>query len=83
MDDGAALSRRLAAGQVERFTGSSNPGCSCPPEAAGLEQASGDVVGQVAEPECGAAEVFEPVSAYDLTCRSAYDLTCRSVFGES
>lgn len=29
-------------------------------EAAGLEQASGDVVGQVAEPECGATQVFEP-----------------------
>ena len=29
-------------------------------EAADLEQASGDVVGQVAEPECGAAQVFEP-----------------------
>lgn len=29
-------------------------------EAAGLEQASGDVVGQIAEPECGAAQVFEP-----------------------
>lgn len=26
---------------------------------------------------------LEPLSAYDLTCRSAYDLTCRSVFGES
>ena len=29
-------------------------------EAAGLEQASGDVVGEVAEPEGAAAEVFEP-----------------------
>ena len=28
-------------------------------EPAGLEQAPGDVVGQVPEPECGAAEVFE------------------------
>lgn len=29
-------------------------------EASGLEQASGDVVGQVAEPECAAPEVLEP-----------------------
>ena len=30
------------------------------PEPAGFEQRSGDVVGQVAEPEGGAAQVLEP-----------------------
>lgn len=29
-------------------------------EPAGLEQGSGDVVGQVAEPQCRAAQVLEP-----------------------
>ncbi|GGK55378.1 hypothetical protein GCM10007073_23130 [Micrococcus flavus] len=37
-------------------------------EASCFEEAAGDVVGEVAEPEGGAAEVFEP--AVDRLCRT-------------
>ena len=35
-----------------------NRGCRAGSEAAGLEECSGDVVGEVEEAECGASEVF-------------------------
>ena len=42
------------------ITGSSHFAVYDRPEAAGLQEAPGDVVGEVAEAEGGAAEVFEP-----------------------
>ena len=42
--------------------GSSRPGVSVGSETAGFEKALGDVVGEVAEAECGPAQVFEPAA---------------------